>query len=72
MSEQNKKIEDTAPIEKTNEKVEIIGVNFREAGKIYFFSPGKYKLSVGDKVIVETSRGVELGYVKTKNKFVDS
>ncbi|MBE6644193.1 MAG: stage 0 sporulation protein [Ruminococcaceae bacterium] len=53
-----------------NETVEIIGVNFREAGKIYYFSPGKYKLSAGEKVIVETSRGVELGFVKTANKLV--
>ena len=54
------------------EKVEIVGINFREAGKIYFFSPGEYKLSVGDKAIVETSRGVELGTVKVANKIIDS
>ncbi len=51
------------------EKVtEIVGVNFREAGKIYYFSPGKYKLKKGDKVIVETSRGLEMGTVKLGNK----
>nr|MBE6544806.1 stage 0 sporulation protein [Oscillospiraceae bacterium] len=54
------------------EKVEIVGINFREAGKIYYFSPEGFKLSVGDKVIVETSRGVELGMVKVANKIVDS
>ena len=54
------------------EKVEIVGVNFREAGKIYYFSPESFKLSVGDKVIVETSRGVELGTVKVANKIVNS
>ena len=54
------------------EKVEIVGVNFREAGKIYFFSPGESKFSVGEKVIVETSRGVELGTVKVANKIIDS
>ena len=54
------------------EKVEIVGVNFREAGKIYYFSPESYKLSLGDKVIVETSRGVELGVVKVGNRIVDS
>ena len=54
------------------EKVEIVGVNFREAGKIYYFSPESFKLSLGDKVIVETSRGVELGVVKVGNKIVDS
>ena len=34
--------------------VEIVGINFREAGKIYFFSPGQLEVTVGDKVIVET------------------
>lgn len=53
-----------------NELVEIIGINFREAGKIYYFSPGKHKLSVGDCVIVETARGVEIGTVKIANKSV--
>ena len=54
------------------EMVEIVGVNFREAGKIYYFSPGELKLSEGEKVIVETSRGVELGTVKVGNKTVSS
>ena len=54
------------------EKVEIVGVNFREAGKIYYFSPESFKLSLGDKVIVETSRGIELGTVKVGNKVVES
>ena len=53
-----------------DEAIEIVGVNFREAGKIYFFSPGELKLTVGAKVIVETSRGVELGTVKVANKMV--
>ena len=52
------------------ENVEIVGVNFREAGKIYFFSPEGLKLAVGEKVIVETSRGVELGTVKVANKMI--
>ena len=51
-------------------KVEIIGINFREAGKIYYFAPGKFKLNVGDRVIVETSRGVEMGTVKIANKMI--
>ncbi len=54
------------------EKVEIVGVNFREAGKIYYFSPEGLKLLMGDKVIVETSRGVELGTIKVANKVIDS
>jgi cell fate regulator YaaT (PSP1 superfamily) len=54
----------------SEEKVEIVGINFREAGKIYYFSPGKYKLSLGEKIIVDTARGVEMGTVKIPNKLV--
>ena len=50
--------------------VEIVGINFREAGKIYYFSPKDYKLNKGDKVIVETARGLEMGTVKLGNKTV--
>ena len=47
-----------------------IGVRFRTAGKIYFFSPGGLELKAGDKVIVETARGVEFGSVVTGIKEV--
>lgn len=50
--------------------VEIVGVNFREAGKIYYFAPNGLNLQVGDTVIVETARGVELGTVKIANKTI--
>ena len=43
--------------------IKVIGVRFRTAGKIYFFSPGKLEIKQGDNVIVETARGVEFGYV---------
>ena len=48
----------------------VIGVRFRQAGKIYFFSPGKLHVKQGDKVIVETARGVEIGSVVTGPKEV--
>ena len=41
----------------------VVGVRFRQVGKIYFFAPGKYSVEVGQHVIVETARGVEYGYV---------
>ena len=41
----------------------IVGVRFKKAGKIYYFSPGKYELVLGDDVIVETVRGMECGRV---------
>ena len=51
--------------------VEIIGINFREAGKIYYFSPAGGTFVPGERVIVETARGVELGTIKVGNKVVD-
>lgn len=41
----------------------VIGVRFRRAGKVYYFSPGKLKIEKDDHVIVETARGVEYGHV---------
>ena len=50
--------------------IKVIGVRVRTAGKIYFFSPGGLELKAGDKVIVETARGVEFGSVVTGIKEV--
>ena len=41
----------------------VIGVRFRNAGKVYYFAPEKLSIDQGDHVIVETARGVEYGYV---------
>ena len=41
----------------------VIGVRFRNAGKVYYFAPGDLEITQGDHVIVETARGVEYGYV---------
>ena len=49
----------------------VIGVRFRPAGKIYFFAPGKLNIKTGDKVIVETARGVEYGSVVVGEKEVE-
>lgn len=43
--------------------VKVIGVRFRTAGKIYFFSPLDFEIHKGDHVIVETARGIEYGTV---------
>lgn len=43
--------------------VNVIGVRFRRAGKIYFFDPAGFSIKQGDNVIVETARGVEYGNV---------
>ncbi len=41
----------------------VTGVLFKRAGKTYYFNPDKLNLKVGDRVIVKTSRGVEMGEV---------
>lgn len=51
-------------------KVEIIGVRFKEAGKIYYFSPGDFRLEKDTPVIVETARGVEYSFVAVPNSMV--
>jgi len=51
--------------------IKVIGVRFRNAGKIYYFAPGKLEIKNGDRVIVETARGIEYGYVVLGNREVE-
>ena len=51
--------------------VKIIGVRFRNGGKVYYFMPGNREIKSGDHVIVETVRGVEYGHVVLGNREVD-
>lgn len=46
----------------------VIGVKFKELGKIYFFDPKGEKLQKGDHVIVETSMGEEYTEVVVANR----
>ena len=50
---------------------EIIGVRFKELGKVYSFDPHGTPVQLGQKVIVETARGIELGEVALANKMVE-
>ncbi|MBE5943460.1 MAG: stage 0 sporulation protein [Lachnospiraceae bacterium] len=50
---------------------EVIGVRFRDNGKIYFFDPGNHEVEVGQHVIVETARGVEYGKVVLGRREID-
>ncbi|MGN0141076.1 MAG: stage 0 sporulation family protein [Roseburia sp.] len=50
--------------------IKVVGVRFRNAGKIYYFGPGNFKLKSGTHVIVETARGVEMGTVLMEPKEV--
>lgn len=51
--------------------ITVIGVRFRNVGKIYYFSPGQLKIKAGQHVIVETARGIEYGYVVLGNRDVE-
>src|SRR5690625_3464629 len=51
--------------------IEVIGVRFKKAGKIYYFDPNNFQIKSDDHVIVETVRGVEYGEVVVVNKLVD-
>ena len=51
--------------------VKVVGIRFRNAGKIYYFGPGKLQLKAGMHAIVETARGVEMGTVMTDPREVD-
>lgn len=51
--------------------VKIVGVRFKKAGKVYYFSPGDFDIEVGQNVIVETARGTEFGEVVVGIKEVE-
>ena len=53
------------------EKVEVIGIRFRSAGKVYYFDPRGQKLKKGEFAIVETARGPEFGEVNLENTMVN-
>ena len=71
MSEENKNIS-TAPVSAESEQVEVVDVSFRNAGRSYFFSPQGKSYSLGDRVVVETARGLELGSVVLRNHRIDA
>ena len=51
--------------------IKIVGVRFRSAGKVYYFDPRDLQLRTGDKVIAETSKGLDYGVISTCTKMVD-
>lgn len=46
----------------------VIGVRFKKAGKVYYFSPEEFDCPLGVNVVVETARGIELGEVAMEVK----
>ena len=53
-----------------SQTIEVIGVRFKEIGKVYYFDPCEASFSIGDHVIVETVRGIECGEVAAANHAV--
>lgn len=51
--------------------IKVIGVRFRNAGKIYYFDPAEQDIAAGDHVIVETARGIEYGHVVLGSREVE-
>ena len=49
----------------------VVGIRFKPVGKIYYFNPEDIKLTPGDGVIVETTRGIEYGTVVLTDKEID-
>lgn len=50
--------------------VRVVGVRFKKAGKVYYFDPDEFPIAAGQKVVVETARGVEYGEVAVGPKEV--
>ncbi len=48
-------------VKKGNDMSIVVGVRFKDRGKIYYFDPGELPIKQGDQVLVETVRGIELG-----------
>ena len=56
---------------KGSNMTDVVGVKFKDVGKMYYFSPGDNQVSMGDNVIVETARGLEFGTICRERTSVD-
>lgn len=50
--------------------VNVVGVRFKDTGKMYYFDPKELDIKKGDLVVVETARGIECGTASTSVKGV--
>ncbi len=66
----NNRRPDTAKPADNGASVEIIGIRFKDVGKVYYFSPNKVQFKAGEKAIVETARGIECGEIVLSNRMV--
>jgi cell fate regulator YaaT (PSP1 superfamily) len=51
--------------------INVVGVRFKDVGKVYYFDPAELELKKGDNVIVETARGIEFGTVVIERKQIE-
>jgi len=51
--------------------IEVVGIRFKKAGKLYYFDPDNMSINEGSNVIVETVRGIEYGNVIKGNTMVE-
>lgn len=54
-----------------NTMAEVVGIRFKEVGKVYYFDPDGMQFEKGDSAVVETARGVECGEIAMKNCVVN-
>ena len=65
-------IETQLPGEELPEQVEVVDIQFRPGQKVYYFSPGKFRVKPGDHLIIETARGPEYGIASAGNHMIRS
>ena len=51
--------------------VDVVGIRFRKAGKMYYFDPAGINLEVNDSVVVKTARGTEIGHVVCASRQIE-
>ena len=49
---------------------EVVGIKFKSGGKMYYFDPAGIQVKKGERVVVETSKGLELGECARGNYMV--
>ena len=50
---------------------EVVSIKFRNRGKSYYFDPAGMEFKIGDKAVVETSKGLEIGTVVQANRQIE-
>ena len=51
--------------------IEVVSIRFKNRGKSYSFAPNGLEIKTGDRVVVETSKGLELAECSRGNHWVE-